>query len=786
MDDRVLKILGYDKIKEMLADCAVSERGAAAARALLPATERQEAERLMAQTREAESISISNAAHPMMGFDDLSGELTRLKAGAGLSCAELLRVSRLMKAAKRAKKGIKKGENGQLRLLPELADQLFYDDMLIRRIDDAILSEEEIADQASPALRDIRRRQRNENAFVREKLNAIIRSKEHAAHLQDAIITMRNGRYVVPVKQEYRGNVPGLIHGQSASGATLFIEPMSIVEANNRLRVLEEEEKQEIERILLELSALAGAYTYEMQADLDLLTYLDLVFAKAALAIRMRAMPIAFNEDDTIDIRSGRHPLIDEKEVIPVSVSVSDEHRTLIITGPNTGGKTVTLKMVGLFSAMAQSGLFLPALEGSSLPLFEKIFADIGDEQSIEQSLSTFSSHMRNIIYILRKAGAHCLVLIDEMGAGTDPEEGTALALAILDELNSRGCKLLTTTHYSEIKAYAMNAEGFENASMEFDAQSLRPTYRLIMGVAGSSNAFLISKRLGLKTPIIEKAKGFMRQERLEFDSLILQAERTRKQAERELERARQMQEHAKEVDARAKKLEKELADKRKSAIERANKEALEIVKEAQEETEQLIKEARKLRGQSESQATKTTEKVRREISAKKEVLKKKAEPGRRPAMPANPAKLSVGQTVHIYSLDVDATVSSLPDAKGMVGVQAGIMSMNVHLSDLELRAETGKKKGVRTSRVSLSHKSVPLSINLHGYTVEEAILEVDRYLDDAFLAGLSEVSIIHGKGTGALRSGVQNFLRRHPHAAEFRLGKFGEGEDGVTIVTLK
>ena len=487
MDDRVLKILGYDKIKEMLADCAVSEAGAAAARALLPATERQEAERLMAQTREAESISISNAAHPMMGFDDLSGELTRLKAGAGLSCAELLRVSRLMKAAKRAKKGITKDENGQLRLLPDLAEQLFYDDMLIRRIDDAILSEEEIADQASPALRDIRRRQRNENAFVREKLNAIIRSKEYAAHLQDAIITMRNGRYVVPVKQEYRGNVPGLIHGQSASGATLFIEPMSIVEANNRLRVLEEEEKQEIERILLELSALAGAYTYEMQADLDLLTYLDLVFAKAALAIRMRAMPVAFNGDDTIDIRSGRHPLIDAKEVIPVSVSVSDEHRTLIITGPNTGGKTVALKTLGLLTLMAMCGMMIPAGEGSEVSVFEYILADIGDEQSIEQSLSTFSAHMTNIVSILEVANERSLVLMDELGAGTDPVEGAALAVAILERLRLFGCKIAATTHYAEIKMFALQTPGVENACCEFDLATLRPTYRLLIGVPGRS-----------------------------------------------------------------------------------------------------------------------------------------------------------------------------------------------------------------------------------------------------------------------------------------------------------
>ncbi|MBQ9941518.1 MAG: Smr/MutS family protein, partial [Christensenellaceae bacterium] len=457
----------------------------------------------------------------------------------------------------------------------------------------------------------------------------------------------------------------------------------------------------------------------------------------------------------------------------------------MIITGPNTGGKTVTLKLVGLFAAMNQSGLFLPAQEGTTLPLFDDIFADIGDEQSIEQSLSTFSSHMKNNIYILRRATAGSLVLLDELGAGTDPEEGTALALAILTELGERGVKLLATTHYSEIKAYATTAPGFINASMEFDAQSLQPTYRVIMGVAGSSNAFLISKRLGLKPHVIERAQSFMRDERLQFDALLREAEQTRTKAQKELEKAYAMQAHAKEVDERAKKLEKQLEERRKTALEKARQEALDLIREASDEAEEIISEVKKTRRMSEADTTRTVDKARKKLAARKENLQKQLEKKEKPVgAPIEPGDLHLGDAVRILSLGADATVLTLPDGKGMVGVQAGIMKMNVHYTDLQLRQE--KKLPRSTGRVMRTQKSVPLSINVNGKTVDEAIVEVDQYLDDAFLAGLKEVSIVHGKGTGALRAGVQNYLRRHPHVDSFRLGKYGEGETGVTVVTLK
>ena len=565
MDERVYQKLGFDKIRELLKEQTLSQPGAKLALHLEPSSAFMDVNTLLCETAEAEHISISSASYPMIAFSDIREELGRLRAGAALSCAELLRVCRLHKAAKQAQKGIVYEEK-RVEHLARMARDLWYDDQLILRIEQAILSEEEVSDHASVELRDIRRKIKNENAQIREKLNDILRNKEKAAYLQESIVTMREGRFVVPVKQEYRAQIPGLVHGQSSSGATLFIEPMGIVEANNHLRLLEEEEKREIARILQELSDLAGVGTVEMHKDIEVLSYLDLVFAKAALAIRMKAFRPVMNNEGIISIMAGRHPLIDAKKVIPVTIQIDKKINTLIITGPNTGGKTVTLKLVGLFALMAQSGLFLPAGESSSLPVFSAVFADIGDEQSIEQSLSTFSSHMKNTIYILRKADSGSLVLLDEMGAGTDPEEGTALALAVLNELTQRGAHIFATTHYSEIKAYAMTAERFENASMEFDPESLQPTFRLIMGMAGSSNAFLISKRLGLKKEIIDKAKAFMREERLEFDDMLLHAQRLRKSADRKMQQAQELEKQAKESEKKIKAVEQDIAQRRRSA----------------------------------------------------------------------------------------------------------------------------------------------------------------------------------------------------------------------------
>jgi DNA mismatch repair protein MutS2 len=785
LDKRVLEKLEFPHIRRQLAQHTLSDLGKALALSLEPESEYAAVEKLLQETGEAEHIIMSSSGFPLRGFRDIVEEIGRLRVGATLSCAELLRVAELHKAAKHANRSI--GRIAEQGLLTEMASLLWYDDVLISRIDEAILSEEEIADNASGELRAIRRQIRNEHGQVREKLNSIIRSKEYATYLQDAIITSREGRFVVPVKQEFRGQVPGLIHGQSASGATLFIEPMGIVESNNKLRLLEEEERREIERILAEISSMASVGADAMRADLDILAYLDLVFAKASLAIQMKAFAPQLATDDKIIILAGRHPLIEESEVIPVSVQMEAGIKTLIITGPNTGGKTVTLKLIGLFALMAQSGLFLPAQAGTKLPVFPAVYADIGDEQSIEQSLSTFSAHMHNIIFILRRAEKGALVLLDELGAGTDPEEGTALALAMLSELYEKDTHVFATTHYGEIKAYAMAQDGFENASMEFDANSLRPTFRLIMGSVGASNAFLISKRLGLKNHVIEKAERFMKEERLEFNALLLEAERTRRTAETRLDEIRKKEEEVKEAQKKAKALEQELGNRREEMLQKAREEAYTIVEQAKSEMEAAIKEARVLRNQTEREATKSTEVLRRVVTEKSDTLKKQLRPKKQPQQRMQKEELIPGQTVHVMSLRAEGTVVEAPDAKGNVTVQVGIMTVQVPISDLAYAKGSSNKKVIQRSRTpSGARKAVPMSLNLHGYNVEDAMIEIDKYLDDAFLSGLSEVSINHGKGTGVLRKGVQDFLRRHPHVASFRRGEYGEGDSGVTIVTIK
>ena len=788
MNDRVFHILGYDVIRRRLAECAVSQNGREACLAVYPETSRKKIDKMLVETREAESLLVASSNAPLISFDDTASEAARLRSGASLSCAELLRVMRLMKAAKHASRNIKTDEEKNIAKLPEICEGLFYDDSLITSIERSIINEEEVSDDASSELRLIRRRIKSENDAIRDKLTSILRSGEHAKHLQDDIVTMRNGRYVVPVKQEFRGQIKGLVHGQSSSGATLFIEPMSVVESNNKLKVLEEEEQREIERILMRLADELRPYTQQFIWNTEILTELDVIFAKASLSVKMKAFPPLVSEDRSIRIIKGRHPLIDPKTVIPVSFEMSDGKNAFIITGPNTGGKTATLKLVGLFALMMQSGMFLPAVQGTSLPVFSDVFADIGDEQSIEQSLSTFSSHMRNIIEIAENAESESLVLLDEPGAGTDPEEGAALAMAILRELALRGCSLFATTHYSEIKAFALTGDQFLNASMEFDADTLSPTYKLVTGVAGTSNALLISSRLGLPGSIIESARKFMREERLRFDDLLLQAERSKMQAIKELEHAKELERKAEETMHAAEKLEEEVAAKRAELIEKAKEQASEIVKKAREETEEIIKDMKKLGYMSQPEATKAIEKARNQLKEKKDALDKKLVNISRQSKLVDPAKLVLGDNVRVISMDAKATVEKLPDRKGNVGIRAGIMSLNIHYSDLELITEKkpSSKEVRRTQRIELQRKNIGMSINLTGKTVEEAIIELDQYFDDAFVSGLTEVTVIHGVGTGALRSGIHNYLRRHPHVAEYRLGKYGEGEAGVTIVKLK
>lgn len=777
MNEKVFEKLEFDKILAMLSEKALSGPGRQAAINLRPSTKLGDVLRLQSETLEAESVLMREPSTPMSSFSDISSEAMRLKAGADLGCRELLRILGVMKAARRAKAGLIKEDIAE-KILPNMAEGLFFSAQLIAQLDTAIAGDDELSDSASPELLSIRKRIIRENGGIREKLDSIIRSPRHRDYLQDAIVTMRSGRYVVPVKQEFKRNVKGLVHDQSSSGQTLFIEPMEVVEANNRLRELELAEAAEVERILHELSEKLRVYWQELKDDLDILTELDVIFAKASLAYSMKASPPAVTQGKTLVIKNGRHPLIDAKHVVPVSLSIGEGCSGLIITGPNTGGKTVTLKLAGLLVLMAQCGMFVPADGGTELPVLSGIYADIGDEQSIAQSLSTFSSHMSNITRITKHADASSLVLLDELGAGTDPAEGAALAMAILEELAQRGCCVLATTHYSEIKAFATASDVYANACMEFDVKTLSPTYRLIMGIPGVSNAFEISKKLGLGESIIERARRHMSEETVKFEQLIGEAEKQRGIA---LEKQRQAESFRRTAQSIKDKTDTELKktqDKSQKILDGANEKALEILKQAREEAERVIKELKSAKAARQEDVNA----IRKGLSDKIEQAssglrnKKKIKSG------IKPEDISAGDTVELLSHGIKAFVLKEPK-DGNVYVQAGVLKMTVPLDEV-----VPVKPDKTVSRVAGVKRmaAAGLEIDVRGMTLDEAVLETDKYLDDAFLSGLTEVSIIHGKGTGVLRAGIQDFLKKHHHVEAYRLGRYGEGESGVTIVTLK
>jgi len=726
---------------------------------------------------------IARPGYPLIAFSEISAELKRLKTGASLSAGELLRVAGVFRAAKYASP-LRKDEEAQL--IPYIASQLFCDDRALRRIEECILSEEEVADGASAELLRIRRAVRKENEAIREKLQSMIRGQNTSKYLQDAIITQRSGRFVVPVKAEYKGQVPGIVHEKSASGATLFVEPAGVVDSNNRIRELEGAERQEVARILAELTAMVAPYREQLYADVTLLTELDLLFAKASLGLAMNASSVTFSRDKSIVINEGRHPLISPDAVVPVSIRMEGGIQFLVITGPNTGGKTVTLKLVGLFAAMAQAGLFVPAKAPVKLPVFDAVFADIGDEQSIEQSLSTFSAHMKHIIYALRHAGKYSLVLLDELGAGTDPQEGSALAQAVLAEFEHKDCVLIATTHIGELKAFAHSHERFENASMEFNAATLTPTYRLLMGVAGSSNALLISQKLGLRKDIVENARRYMDSEHVEYSKLLEEAEKAKARARKLLDDAARMKGEAKQQKEKSEKQNEKAAEKRKKMLEQANNKAIEIIDDARQAAEEAIAEAKKLKKQPEAERTKTTKQVRDTLKSKKQDIEKHKKIQKR-VKALEESEICEGDTVQIISMDVPATVLERPNAKGMVKLQAGVMKLEVHHADLAKAPQTKKDDAARSSRMILdTRRQVPMSLDLHGQAVDDALIILDKYLDDAFLAGLNTVTIVHGRGTGTLRKGVQHYLRTHPHVQTLRSGDYDEGGVGATIVTLK
>lgn len=792
MNERTLRVLEYPKIKEMLIQKTESSLGRTLAQQIEPSTDYHQIVSAQQETSEAANMILQRGNVPLGGIHDLSYHLKRAEIGSYLYPKQLLEAGDTLRAARKLKGFLKDSKEGESRFphLEGYINSLFVFKEIEERINECIIGEDEISDHASPTLRSIRRSIEAKHQGIRSRLNSIISSVENQKYLQEAIITIRQDRYVVPVKQEYRMHIPGLIHDQSSSGATLFIEPMAIVQLNNELKELKLKEKAEIEKILRELTGLLEQRADEIRSNQSILAKLDFIFAKGKLAVQMNAVEPQLNQKGWIRIKNGKHPLLNEKTVVPTNIWIGDTFRTLVITGPNTGGKTVTLKTVGLFALMTQSGLHIPADYGTQMSVFDQIFADIGDEQSIEQSLSTFSSHMTNIVEILNGITENSLVLLDELGAGTDPTEGAALAIAILEYLHSMGVRTVATTHYTELKKYALTREGVENASVEFDIETLSPTYRLLIGVPGKSNAFEISRRLGLDQQIVDKAKDFISKEDIAFEDILATIQEQKRVAEAERDEAIKLRLIIEEQKKKYEKQNEALALQRDKILQDAREEARKIFKSAKEESEKIIKELRNLaKEQDEKARNRQIEEARRALSSKlDDVAGTLAANIHLGVNSAPPKDLKVGDTVNLLNLNQVGHVLSPPDKNGDVTVQVGILKMNVNMKHLRL-IEDGEDpvKQAGTGKIfQTKAQNVKSSIDLRGQNLEEAEMNTDKYLDDAYLAGLKEVTIIHGKGTGVLREGIQQFLKSHKHVQSFRAGSYGEGGTGVTIVLLK
>lgn len=788
---RHLTVLELDKILKMLADEASLSDTAEMAVNIKPSNEIDTVKHLLQQTSDAHMLICRFGAPSFGHVVNISGSLARAKSGGILNMRELLEIGELLRVVRSLKDWRERSGKEIETSLDNLFDSLIANKYFEEKIFFCIKSEDEMNDSASAALAEIRRKKRAASANIRDRLEKMIRSSTYAKYLQDALVTQRDGRFVIPVKSEYRSQVPGLVHDTSASGATLFIEPMAIVEINNDLKVLELKEKDEIERILTELSSEAAEFADSIKQSYEMVLQLDLIFAKANLAIKMRAVAPEINTQGRIMLKNARHPLIDPQKVVPITVFLGIDYDTLIITGPNTGGKTVTLKTIGLLTLMAMCGLMIPADESSTVAVFDEVLADIGDEQSIEQSLSSFSSHMKNIISIISKASCFSLVLLDELGAGTDPVEGAVLAMAILKKLREKGAKVVATTHYAELKTYALQTDGVENACCEFDVATLSPTYRLLIGIPGRSNAFAISERLGLPNEIIETAKGLISDENLKFENVVAALEKARQSAEKELEQAEHLR---KELEQNRKSTEiklQELNKQRKKILERARQEAKRIVESTKAESNRLLTELEELKKKlSATNMTEIVSKARAEVKSSVRRLEDTADPvdRRKNKEPYKlPRPLVAGDTVLIADLDKKATVLEPADSSGQVLVLAGIIKTRVKQDRLRLIEDKSKTQVTgNVSTVSRSQRPALLEIDLRGQTAEEAIMSLDRFVDDAIMNGISSFTIIHGKGTGVLRNAVHQYLSRNKHVKSFRLGVFGEGEDGVTIAELK
>ena len=835
MNQKALKTLEYTKIITQLESHAASPLGKSLCRELSPSSDLEEIRTRQAQTTDAVNRVRLKGSVSFSGLREIDGSLKRLEIGSSLSIPELLSISSVLTVASRAKAygrrdtedppvftprfpGQKPPKQAEVaEYVPDSLDPLFQSieplTPLNNEIKRCILSEDEIADEASPGLSRVRRSIKAAADRIHTQLNSILNS--HRTYLQDAVITMRDGRYCLPVKAEYKNQVSGMVHDQSATGSTLFIEPMAIVKLNNEIRELEIQEQKEIEAVLASLSNEAAPHIEELRLNMELLAQLDFIFAKAALSRQYQCSAPVFNDKGRIHIKDGRHPLLDPQKVVPINIWLGKDFDLLIVTGPNTGGKTVSLKTVGLFTLMGQAGLHIPAWEGSELAVFDEVFADIGDEQSIEQSLSTFSAHMTNIVSILQQADSRSLCLFDELGAGTDPTEGAALAIAVLSFLHNMKCRTMATTHYSELKVFALTTPGVENACCEFSVETLQPTYRLLIGIPGKSNAFAISKKLGLPDFIIEDAKSHLEAKDESFEDLLSSLETSRVTIEKEQEEIRSYKEEIAQLKSRLTQKEERLDERKDKLIRNASEEAQRILREAKETADQTIREINRLA--SESGVGKELEaqraKLREQIKKTDDKLAVKA---KGPSQPISPKKLKIGDGVKVLSMNLKGTVSTLPDAKGDLFVQMGILRSRVNIRDLELIREDdisatlgdgssrtyggtaagskakktfsqAKGNGSGSGQIRMSKSfSVGTEVNLIGMTTDEAVPAMEKYLDDAYLAHMPSVRVVHGRGTGALKNACHKRLRQLKYVKDFRLGEFGEGGTGVTIVTFK
>ena len=791
MNKKTLTKLEYNKIIELLTEQASSFSGKERCRKLKPMISLPDIQSAQEETAAAFTRIVKKGRPSFSGCNPVGDSLKRLEVGAALGSGELLRICKLLETAGRVKSyGRHETSDESEDCLDALFQQLEPVAPLSAEIRRCILDEDEISDDASPALKHIRRSMGQINDKVHATLSGLVNGSLRT-YLQDPIITMRGDRYCIPVKAEYRSQVQGLIHDQSSTGSTLFIEPMSVVKLNNDLKELYGKEQEEIQVILARLSVDVAEYIDAIRTDYSVLTELDFIFARGILALDMNASMPLFNTDGRIYIREGRHPLLDKKKVVPITVMLGDAFDLLIITGPNTGGKTVSLKTVGLFTLMGQAGLHIPALDRSELAVFHDVYADIGDEQSIEQSLSTFSSHMTNIVSFLKQVDERSLVLFDELGAGTDPTEGAALAIAILNHLHGRGIRTMATTHYSELKVYALSTPGVENACCEFDLETLRPTYHLLIGIPGKSNAFAIAGKLGLPDYIIEEARTHLTEQDESFEDLLTDLETSKRTIQKEQEEIAAYRRELERLKAETKEKQEKLEAQRERILREANEKAHSILADAKETADETMRNFRKFGKESISAAEmeKERERLRKKMDAARSGMKMEPQ---KPRKQHKPGDFKLGESVKVLSINLTGSVTSLPDSKGNVTVQMGILRSQVHISDLEIieekpsyTAKQMQKTGKGKLKMGKSF-SVSPEINLLGKTVDEAVAELDKYLDDASLAHLSTVRVVHGKGTGALRSGIHSYLKRQKHVKSFRLGAFGEGDAGVTIVELK